>query len=39
LAEKYLHKWSLVHLEEKLKIRSYDDKSSNRKYGKEIIAD
>ena len=39
LAEKYQHKGSLVHLEGKIKTRSYDDKQGNKKYVTEIIAD
>jgi single-strand DNA-binding protein len=39
LAEKYLHKGSLVHIEGKIKTRSYDDKQGNKKYVTEIIAE
>jgi single-strand DNA-binding protein len=39
LAEKYLHKGSLVFVEGKLKSRSYDDKEGQRKYVTEIVAD
>ena len=39
LAEKFLHKGNLIHLEGKLKTRSYDDKQGNKKYITEIIAE
>lgn len=39
LAEKYLHKGSLVYVEGKLKSRSYDDKDGQRKYVTEIVAE
>jgi single-strand DNA-binding protein len=39
LAEKYLHKGSLVHIEGKIKTRSYDDKQGNKKYVTEIICE
>jgi single-strand DNA-binding protein len=39
LAEKYLHKGSLVYVEGKLKTRSYDDKDGQKKYVTEIIAE
>jgi single-strand DNA-binding protein len=39
LAEKYLHKGSLVYVEGKLKTRSYDDKDGQRKYVTEIVAE
>jgi single-strand DNA-binding protein len=39
LAEKYLHKGSLIYVEGKLKSRSYDDKDGQRKYVTEIVAE
>ncbi len=39
LAEKYLHKGSLVYVEGKLKTRSFDDKDGQRKYVTEIVAE
>jgi single-strand DNA-binding protein len=39
LAEKYLHKGSLVYVEGKLKTRNYDDKDGQRKYVTEIVAE
>jgi single-strand DNA-binding protein len=39
LAEKYLHKGSLVYVEGKLKTRSYDDKEGQKKYVTEIVAE
>jgi single-strand DNA-binding protein len=39
LAEKYLHKGSLVHIEGKIKTRTYDDKQGNKRHVTEIIAE
>lgn len=39
VAEKYLKKGSLLHVEGKIKTRSYDDKDGNKKYITEIVAD
>jgi single-strand DNA-binding protein len=39
IAEKYLHKGSLVHIKGKIKTRSFDDKQGNKKYVTEIIGD
>ncbi len=39
LAEKYLHKGSLVYVEGKLKTRSFEDKDGQKKYVTEIIAE
>lgn len=39
LAEKYLHKGSLVYVEGKLKTRNYDDKEGQKKYVTEVIAE
>jgi single-strand DNA-binding protein len=39
LAQKYLHKGSLVYIEGRLKTRSWDDKDGNRKFATEIVGD
>jgi len=39
LAEKYLHKGSLIYLEGKLKTRTYDDKDGQKRYVTEVIAE
>lgn len=39
LAEKYLHKGSLVYVEGKLKTRNYEDKDGQKKYVTEIIGE
>jgi single-strand DNA-binding protein len=39
LAAKYLKKGSSIYLEGKLKTRSYDDKSGEKRYVTEIIGD
>jgi single-strand DNA-binding protein len=39
LAQKYLHKGSLVYIEGRLKTRSWDDKEGNRKFATEIIGE
>ena len=39
LAEKFLHKGNLIHLEGKIKTRSYEDKQGIKKYVTEIIAE
>lgn len=38
LASKYLHKGSLVHIEGRLRTRSWEDKDKNRRFSTEIIA-
>ena len=38
LAQKYLHKGSLVYIEGRLKTRSWEDKDGNKKYITEIVA-
>ena len=38
LAEKYMHKGSLLYIEGKLRNRQYDDKEGNKKYVVEIDA-
>ena len=39
VAEKYLKKGSLVHIEGKIKTRSYDDKDGNKRYITEVVAE
>jgi single-strand DNA-binding protein len=39
LAQKYLHKGSLVYLEGRLKTRSWEDKDGNKKFATEIIGE
>jgi len=39
LAQKYLHKSSLVYIEGRLKTRYWEDREHNRKVATEIIAD
>lgn len=39
VAEKYLRKGSLIHVEGKIKTRSYDDKDGNKKYITEIVCE
>jgi len=39
LAANYLQKGSMIYLEGKLKTRSYEDKSGDRRYVTEIIAE
>jgi len=39
VAEKYLKKGSLVHIEGKLKTRSYDDKDGNKRYITEVVVE
>jgi single-strand DNA-binding protein len=39
LAEKYLHKGSLVYIEGRLKTRSWEDKEGNKKFATEIVGD
>jgi single-strand DNA-binding protein len=38
-AEKYLKKGSMIHVEGKIKTRSYDDKDGNKRYITEIVAE
>lgn len=38
LAAKYLHKGSLVHIEGRLRTRSWEDKDKNRRQSTEIVA-
>ncbi len=39
LAQKYLHKGSLVYIEGGLKTRSWEDKEGNKKFATEIVGD
>lgn len=39
LAQKYLHKGSLVYIEGRLKTRSWEDKDSNKKFATEVVGD
>lgn len=39
LAQKYLHKGSLVYIEGRLRTRSWEDKEGVRKYATEIVGD
>lgn len=39
LADRYLHKGSLVYVEGKLKTRSYDTKEGDKRYVVEIVAE
>lgn len=39
LAEKYLHKSSLVYIEGRLRTRSWDDKDGHHKFATEVVGD
>ncbi len=39
LAQKYLHKGSLIYVEGRLRTRSWDDKEGVRKFATEVVAD
>ena len=39
LAQKFLHKGSLVYVEGRLKTRSWEDKEGNKKFATEIVGD
>ncbi len=39
LANKYLHKGSLVYIEGRLKTRSWEDKDGNKKFSTEVVGD
>ena len=39
LAQKYLHKGSLVYIEGRLKTRSWEDKDGNKKFATEIVGE
>jgi len=39
LAQKYLHKGSLVYIEGRLKTRNWEDKEGNKKFATEVVGD
>lgn len=39
LAQKYLHKGSLIYIEGRLRTRSWEDKEGNKKFATEIVGD
>lgn len=39
LAQKYLHKSSLIYIEGRLRTRHWDDKDGNRKFATEVVGD
>ena len=39
LAQKYLHKGSLVYIEGRLRTRSWEDREANRKFATEVVGD
>lgn len=39
LANKYLHKGSLVYIEGRLRTRSWEDKEGNKKFATEVVGD
>ncbi|MBA2330475.1 MAG: single-stranded DNA-binding protein, partial [Flavisolibacter sp.] len=39
LAQKYLHKGSLVYIEGRLRTRSWEDKDNHRKFATEVVGD
>lgn len=39
LAQKYLHKGSLVYIEGRLRTRSWEDKEGNKKFAIEVVGD
>ncbi|HEY0066480.1 MAG TPA: single-stranded DNA-binding protein [Flavisolibacter sp.] len=39
LAQKYLHKGSLVYIAGRLRTRSWEDKEGNRKFATEVVGD
>lgn len=39
LAQKYLHKSSLIYIEGRLRTRSWDDKDGHRKFATEVVGD
>ena len=39
LAQKYLHKGSLVYIEGRLRTRSWEDRDANRKFATEVVGD
>src|ERR1700722_17495857 len=39
LAQKYLHKGSLVYIEGRIRTRNWEDKDKNRRFSTEIVGD
>lgn len=39
LAQRYLHKGSLVYIEGRLRTRSWEDKDGNKKFATEVVGD
>lgn len=39
LAQKYLHKSSLIYVEGRLRTRSWEDKEGNKKFATEVVGD
>lgn len=39
LAQKYLHKGSLIYVEGRLRTRNWDDREGNKKFATEIVGD
>lgn len=39
LAQKYLHKGSLIYIEGRLRTRSWEDKDKNKRFSTEIVGD
>lgn len=39
LAQKYLHKGSLIYVEGRLRTRAWEDKNGNKKFSTEIVCD
>lgn len=39
LAQKYLHKGSLIYVEGRLRTRSWEDKEGNKKFATEVVCD
>ena len=39
LAQKYLHKGSLVYIEGRLRTRNWEDKDKNKKFNTEVVGD
>src|SRR6476646_3368538 len=39
MAQKYLHKGSLIYVEGRLRTRSWDDREGNKKFATEIVGD
>lgn len=39
LAQKYLHKGSLVYIEGRLRTRSWEDKDKNKRFSTEVVGD